>query len=191
MTVNVHRLALSVLAMLLSAGCAATPPPASSSSSTGTGRPAPSSYEEVAESLCAAWRALDTAVGNPDTGEGSQLSDSLDASAERRDVASAEHAAALVIAELEAARQHAAHAGRWEPAAEVASQMDRLLLAFEAMITAKVEEARGTAGADSQRALEQAGGMEAWAGTLQAIQELVAQRPDGPPRQCADVPIGF
>ena len=69
--------------------------------------------------------------------------------------------------------------------------MDRLLLAFEAMTMARLEEARGTPGADGQQALEQAGGLEAWVGTLQAIQELMAQRPDGPPRQCGDVPISF
>jgi hypothetical protein len=28
-------------------------------------------------------------------------------------------------------------------------------------------------------------------GTVQAIQELIAQRPDGPPRECGDVPISF
>jgi hypothetical protein len=141
--------------------------------------------------MCAAWQALDRAVGNPDTGEGSELSDSLEAAAERRDVGSAERVAALIIAELEAARQHAAHAGRWEPATEVGSQMDRLLLAFEAMTMAELEEARGTPGADGQLALEQAGGLEAWMGTVQAIQELIAQRPDGPPRECGDVPISF
>ena len=118
---NGHPIAFAALAMLVFAGCAAPPLEASPSSSTVTPRPAPSSYDEVAESLCAAWQALDRAVGNPDTGEGSELSDSLEAAAERRDVGSAERDAALIIAEFEAARRHAAHAGRWEPAAEVGS----------------------------------------------------------------------
>ena len=196
MTVNVNRV-IAAIAMLAFAGCAATPPAARPSSPTVTPRPPPSSYDEVTESLCAAWQALDRAVGNPDSGEGSELSDSLEAAAKRRDAAAAERAGTQIVAELETARQHAAEAGRWEPAAKAAEQMDRLLLAFKAMAEAQMEQARGSVSTDNgygdpgQAAFEQAGGMQAWMGTLDATQELISQRPDGPPRQCGDIAVYF
>ena len=134
-------------------------------------------------------QALFRAVGNPDTGAGSELSDALEQAASDRDPAAAARAAALIVSELEIGRTQAAHITGWPPTERVGQNLDRLFLAFAAWTAAAVEEARGTPGADRQRAFEEAGGLDAWTGMLQGVQEVMSQRPDGPPRECEGVPM--
>ncbi|MEO7229487.1 MAG: hypothetical protein ABIZ30_02715 [Candidatus Limnocylindrales bacterium] len=52
--------------------------------------PAATSFEEYAVGFCAAWAALFTAVGNPDTAAGSELSKALDTAVAANDGLAAE-----------------------------------------------------------------------------------------------------
>jgi hypothetical protein len=78
-----------------------------------------------------------------------------------------------LTAELETGRRHAAAAARWQPATGAMAQMDRLLVAFEAMTTAKrAVAARVPGAADPQKAFEQAGGVQAWTAVLSGVTTL-------------------
>lgn len=176
------RAVAMVLIVLAGAACGTGTPSA-------TPTPAAASFEEYAVAFCSAFDAMFQAVGNPDTGSASVLSKSLDDAVAARDVASAERLAATITSKLETGRQQAAAASRWQPAGPMMVQLDRVLVAFEAMIVAKRAAANPAPGAiDPQTALEQAGGVEAWSAMLQAAGAMT--RPAGATAQpCATVPI--
>jgi hypothetical protein len=179
--------ATALLAVLLS-GCFADE---SSATPSPTGPRPDISFEEYAVEFCSAWDALFRAVGNPDSGVGSELSDALDAAVEARDELAAERLAAEITAELESGRQFAAAAGGWAPARPMMAEMDRVFLAFHAMTAAKAAVAAEAPNAiDPQIALQQAGGIEAWTAMLMAAQEMALARPaDQVSEPCANVPI--
>jgi hypothetical protein len=158
---------MGLVAVLLIAvatgGCAPSPAAA-------TPRPAAATYEEYFVAACAAWDALFRAVGNPDTGSGSDLSRALDSAMTTGDVASAERAASAMAQELKAGREQAAMARGWAPRAAVMAQFDRVLAAFEVGTAAKLAVAKGEPNAvDPQAAFEGAGGLEAWFAMIDAM----------------------
>jgi hypothetical protein len=156
----------------------ATPPPSDSSAPSASSAAQAVSFAEYAVAFCSAFDGLIEAVGNPDTDSGSVLSKSLDGAVEAGDAATADRQAAAMTTKLEAARQAAAIAGRWPTAAPMTAQLDRVLVAFETMITAKQAVARHVPGApDPQIAFEQAGGAIAWFAMLDAYRGVA--RPSG------------
>jgi hypothetical protein len=173
---RLHALAV-VLIVLSGAACGTSAP-------TVAPTPAGASFEEYETGVCSAFGAMLRAVGNPDTGTPSVLSKSLDDAVAAGDVAASDRAAAKVTSELETGRQQAAAAGRWPPAQPTMAAMDTLFVAFEAMTTAKLAAVRHTPGAVApQSALEQAGGVQAWAATVQGISTM--QPPAGAsPKPC-------
>jgi hypothetical protein len=133
----------------------------------------PATYAEFDASFCAAFTSLIRAVGNPDAGTPSALSRTLDDAVRAGDAPAADQAAAAMTAELETGRRHAAAAARWQPATGAMAQMDRLLVAFEVMTTAKRAVAAKVPGAaDPQKAFEQAGGVQAWTAVLSGVTTL-------------------
>ena len=108
------------------------------------------------------------AVGNPDTGADSELSKALDEAVQRGDPAEAGRLAEAITVELESGRQAASRAAAWPPGFAAMSELDRVLLAFEAMIDAKRQSVGNPDGPDPQAAFEAAGGMDAWTRMLQA-----------------------
>ena len=152
--------------------------------------PAASSFEEYAVSFCSAWEALFQAVGNPDTGTGSVLSKALDEAVAARDGPEAKRLASEITAALESGRGDAAVAGGWPPAAPTMTQMDRLFVAFEAMIAAKAARATGEPDSvDPQAAFEQAGGVEAYFAMIEAMQARPSAGQAGS-QQCPNLPVG-
>ena len=158
------RTAGVALVALVAAACGgsapAVPPSAVPSAALAT-------YADYEAALCASFTSLIRAVGNPDAGTPSVMSKALDDAVTAHDALAADRAATAMLTELETGRRHAATAARWEPAAPAMAHMDRLLVAFETMTTAKRAAAAGTPGAaEPQLAFEQAGGVEAWTGVL-------------------------
>lgn len=90
--------------------------PLATPTSTGTATPGSITFQEFHESFCSAWESLFRAVGNPDLGEGSALTDSMDAAISAGDIPSVDRLAAEITAELETGRQEVAVATRWAPA---------------------------------------------------------------------------
>lgn len=145
------------------------------------------SYEEYFVAACAAWDALFGAVGNPDTGGGSDLSRKLDEAVSAGDAAAAERLAAEIAKELKTGREQIAVAGGWPPRAAVMVQLDRVFAAYEAMIAAKLAAARHEPTAvDPQAAFEQAGGLEAWFAMIDAMRAAGLGAADSTDRQCAN-----
>jgi hypothetical protein len=161
----------------------ATPAPASA-----TPKPAAASYEQYFVAACAAWDSLFRAVGNPDTGSGSDLSRSLDEAVTAADVASADRLAADIAKELKVGRGHVAVAGGWTPRAPVMVQLDRVFAAFEVMIEAKRVAAKHEPNAVvPQTAFEQAGGVEAWIAMFEAARAAGGGR--AADARCPNVPV--
>jgi len=157
--------------------------------SSPTPRPA-ASFDEYATAFCAAWAALFTAVGNPDTAEGSVLSKALDEAVAAENRPEAERLAAEITAGLESGRRHARVAGAWPPAAPAMAEFDRVFVAFEAMIAAKAAAATVTADpVDPQAAFEQAGGVEAYFAMIEAMRARPSAGQAGS-QQCPDLPVG-
>jgi hypothetical protein len=144
------------------------------------------SYEEYFVAACAAWDGLFRAVGNPDTGTGSDLSRALDAAVAAGDGASAERAAAEMAGVLKAAREQAAVARGWAPRTAVMVQFDRVLAAFEVGTAAKLAKVKGQPNVDPQAAFEQAGGLEAWFAMIEAARAAGLGTVDASNRQCAN-----
>ncbi len=183
-----HRLrgVLIVWVVVATSACAA---PVPIDQAMPTVRPAAASYEEYAVAACAAWDALFRAVGNPDTGTGSDLSRALDAAVAAGDGPSADRAAAAIAMELGTGRQQVAFAAGWVPRARVMAQVDRIFVAYEAMIAAKRAAPRHEPNAvDPQAAFEQAGGIEAYFAWIAALKEagLTGAATE---RQCPKVPV--
>jgi len=177
------RIASATLVMAAMAACQTGAP-------SRTPVPAAGSFEEYAASFCSAFEAMFRAVGNPDTGSGSDLSKALDAAVAAGDVASADKLAAAITSELESGRRHVAFARGWPPAEPMMAQLDRVFVAFEAWVEAKRAAAGQAPNAvDPQAAFERAGGVEAWLAMFQAGRAVASARPAGEHR-CASVPIG-
>ena len=182
-----QRIAIVVLTVTATSACgvgAASPTPPSS-----TALPPATSFEEYAESFCAAFDALFLAIGNPDTGARSELHMALDDAVAALDAEAAERLATEITGTLEAGRQDVARAGGWLPGAPIMDQLDRVFVAFEAYIAAKSAAAMGDPGAgDPQTALEEAGGIDAWFAMFSLYPALEAERP-ATTQQCANVPV--
>lgn len=190
----------ALLLILIAAACVSTTPTASPASSLATPTAAVSpasraeSFVEFRDAFCGAWSSLFRAVGNPDTGSGSELSLALDAAAKARDVAETTRLAGEIQAELEAGRAHARFGGGWPPAAAMMAQLDRFLAAYQAVVDAErraVVEGRADVAALGQQAFEQAGGLEAWQAMREAGGPVTSARPAGPPYQCPGVPVSL
>ena len=172
------------LILVVAAGCGAP-----SGSPSPSNAPVAASFEEYSVAFCSAWDSMFKAIGNPDTGSDSVLSKSLEDAVAAGDVATAERLAATITTELEAGRRQVAIAAGWQPAAPMMTQLDRVFVAFEAMIAAKRAAAAHDPNAvDPQAAFEGAGGAEAWFAMFDAAKAM--QRPAGAnDAQCATVPI--
>ena len=177
---RIHRwLAIFVLA---TAGCSA---PADSSV-------APATFEEFATDACDAFSAMFRAVGNPDAGTGSELSKALDDAVQRGDPAEAGRLAEAITSELESGRRSASQAAAWPPGFAAMSELDRLLLAFEAMIDAKRPATGNPDAPDPQAAFEAAGGVTAWTAMFEAARAMQSSRPANlPPHECEGVPVSW
>jgi hypothetical protein len=100
---------------------------------------------------------------------------------------SADTLAVQILSELESGRQHVAVAGLWQPATSTMAQLDRVFLAFEAMIAAKRATAhRSPDAVDPQAAFENAGGVQAWQAMFETYRAI--PRPSGA-TQCPTVPV--
>jgi len=177
---RIHRwLAVLVLAV---AACSA---PAASSL-------APATFEEFATHACDAFSAMFRAVGNPDAGTDSELGKALDEAVRRGDPGEAGRLAEEITVELESGRQSASQAAGWQPGFAMMSQLDRVLLAFEAMIDAQRQAVGDPDGPDPQAAFEVAGGSTAWTAMFEAARAMQSSRPANlPPHECEGVPISF
>ena len=165
----VSRAAVAALIVVTLAACGSSPasvPPSLAPS------PAPATFDESSTQFCGAFTSLIRAVGNPDTGTPSIMSKALDDAVAAQDGAAADRAADALIAELESGRAHTATAARWQPTAAIMADMDRLLVAFEASTTARRALAHLPGSADPQKAFEQAGGVQAWAGVIGGVASM-------------------
>ena len=153
---------------------------------------APATFEEFATNACDAFAAMFRAVGNPDAGTDSELSKALEEAVQRGDPAEAGRLAEAITTELESGRQAASRAAAWPPGFATMSELDRLLLAYEAMIDAQRQAVGNPDAPDPQAAFEAAGGVDAWTRMLQAAQAQGPARPsNAPPHECEGVPIGW
>ncbi len=132
------------------------------------------------------------AVGNPDAGTDSELSKALEDAVQRGDPAEAGRLAEAIMIELENGRQAASRAAAWPPAFAAMSELDRVLLAFEAMIDAKRQGAGNPDAPDPQAAFDAAGGTTAWTAMFEAARAMQSARPANvPPHECEGVPISW
>ena len=161
---NVHALRAAALAVVVLAVAAC-----------GSGAPsvapslAPATFDEFSMQMCGAFTSLFRAVGNPDANTPSVMSKALDDAVKAGDGPAADRAAAAMMTELESARVQTAAAARWQPTAAIMVQMDRLIVAFEALTTAKQTLAHTPGSPEPFKAFEQAGGREAWAGVVGGV----------------------
>lgn len=175
------RIAKTVMAAVIAAGCGQGAP--ASASVPGAG-----SHDEFVIAACAAFDALDKAVGNPDTGSGSELSKALDEAVRAGDVAAANRLADESIATLEEGRAHLRVAGGWGPATAMAAAADRFFVATETLVNGKRAGAATRDLQAGQTAFNNAGGLEAWQGMIQAGGAI--QLPAGTsPKPCPNVAI--
>jgi hypothetical protein len=143
----------------------------------------PATFSDYDAAICGGFTSLIRAYGNPDTNAPSRMRTALEDAVAAGDAAAAEQASTAMLNELEAGRQFAATAARWQPGATTAASLDRLLLAFEAWTSAELALAANPSAMDPQKAFEQAGGVEAWTATLQGIQGTPVP-PDASPTPC-------
>jgi hypothetical protein len=164
---NLHALRAAALAVVVLAvaacGSGAGAPAATPSVAPSL---APATFDEFSAQFCGAFTSLFRAVGNPDANAPSVMSKALDDAVNAGDGPAADRAAAAMLTELESGRAQAALAARWQPTAATAAQLDRLILAYEAMTTAKRALAHTPGSVDPGKVFEQAGGREAWAGVV-------------------------
>ena len=178
------RLRCLSIVVLAVAACS----PTAGSSESPSARPA--TYEEFATSACDAFESMFRAVGNPDTGAGSELSKGLDEAVTRGDVAAANRAAEAIIGELKQGQQAASAASAWAPGAAAMSELNDVLVAYESYVNAKKDQATGSM-TDPQSAFEDAGGVTSWEAMLTAAAAVIAARPDVPPVACDGIPMGW
>jgi hypothetical protein len=169
------------------------------SASTAAG--APITFEAFHGAFCRAWESMFRAVGNPDIGDGSELTKAMDEAIAAGDLPTVDRLAAEITSELEAGRHEVAIATGWAPAAPLMAQVDRVLVGFEAMTEAKRNAASNGLGPSAQQlgqeALEQSGAIDAWfalirPGVLDETRRAIqSARPAGVPEQCPSVPTGI
>jgi hypothetical protein len=158
--------ALAVVVLAVAAcGSGAAAPTASPS-------PAPMTFDEFSTQFCGSFTSLFRAIGNPDANTPSAMSKVLDDAVKAGDGPGADVAAAAMMTELESARVQAAAAARWQPMATVMVQMDRLIVAFEALTTAKKTLAHTPGSPEPFKAFDQAGGREAWAAVVDGVSRM-------------------
>jgi len=175
---------LSTLVLILAA-CT----PTASTSEPPSLRPA-ATFEDFATNACDAFEAMFRAVGNPDTGTGSELSKQLDEAVTRGDVAGAERAAEAIIGELRQGQQAASAAAAWGPGSPAMVELNDVLVAYESYVNTKKDLATGSL-TDPQSAFEAAGGVTSWQAMLTAAGAVIAARPDGPPVACDGIPMSW
>ena len=168
----------------------ATPaPPAPAPASEPAGSLAATSYADYWREACAAWDSLTRAIGNPETGEGSELSRALDEAIESGDGAAADRLAAEITTEIALGREHLAAARAWVPGARAVGAADDMFAAFEAMTEAKRAVANDEPPAqDPQAVFQAAGGIDAWYAMLEALDET-HDAAGSEARRCPNVPI--
>ena len=176
---TLRAVALAVV-VLATAACGGGVPSASPS-------PKAATFDEFGTAYCAAWHELFAAIGNPDTGSASALRSEFEEAVKAGDAAGVERLARTITGHLEAGRGHIVVASGWQSAGPMLAQLDRVFLAFEAMVAARRSGADGQA---TQAAFEQAGGLEAWRAMFEAGRTL--QRPaNAGDRRCPTVPVGY
>lgn len=175
-----------LIPLLITAACA----PTAGSSEPEPAAMAPATFEDFAARACDAFEALFAAVGNPDTGVPSALSAQLDQAVERGDRSQADRAAEAIIAELERGQAVAAAAGGWPPGAVAMSELNDVLVAYEAYVRAKQELAAGNP-ADPQAVFEAAGGVTSWQAMLEAATAVIEARPSIPQVECDGIPMSW
>lgn len=159
----------------------------------GGGAPSPTvkpaaTYDEYFVAACAAWDALFRAIGNPDTGTGSELSDALDQAVAAGDLAAVDRLAAQITHELRVGRANIAIAGGWQPRASAMIHFDRFFAAVEVMIETKRAVARHDPNAiDPQAAFEEAGGVDEWYAMIEAARASGAGQATD--KSCPNVPV--
>lgn len=150
--------------------------------------PGAKTHEEFVAAACLAFDELDAAIGNPDTGTGSDLSMALDSAVISGDVATANRLADESVARLEAGRRQLVIAGAWQPGSAMASATERFFVASEALVNGKRAGAATRDAQAGQVAFERAGGLEAWQGMMGAAGRI--ERPAGSsPIRCPNVAI--
>jgi hypothetical protein len=160
------RAVVAALIVLTVAACGSSPGSAAPSVAPSL---APATFDEFGTQMCGALTSLFRAIGNPDANTPSVMSKVLDDAVKAGDGPAADIAAAPMMAELESARVQAAAAARWQPAAATMAQMDRLIVAFEALTKAKQTLAHTPGSPDPFKAFEAAGGREAWAAVVSGV----------------------
>jgi hypothetical protein len=160
------RAAVAALIVLAVAACGST---ASSAPPSVTPSLAPATFDEFSTQFCGAFTSLTRAIGNPDANTPSVMSKALDDAVAAGDGPAADRAAAAMMSELESGRAQTAAAARWQPTAAIMAHLDRLLVAYEALTTAKVALAHTPGSPEPFKAFEQAGGREAWAGLVGGV----------------------
>ena len=174
---------------LLAAATAACATAAPSQAPSPTAVPVADRFDEYAVAFCSAWEHLFLAVGNPDTGEGSELSKALDDAVATHDGTKAEQLAEQMSQEIKSGREDVAVGGGWPPATPIMVEMDRVFVGFQVMTAAKVAKAKGSPNSvDPQVAFEGSGALVAWSAMFAAHAALGAQRPASTQR-CGDLPI--
>ncbi len=166
MSLHALRAALVVLVVLAVAACGSN---ASSAPPSMAPSPATLTFDEFSTQFCGAFTSLFRAVGNPDANTPSAMSKVLDDAVRAGDGPAADRAAATMMAELESARAQTAAAARWQPTAMLMAHLDRLIVAFEALTTAKRTLAHTPGSPEPFKAFEQAGGREEWAAVVGGV----------------------
>lgn len=172
-------LAALVVALAIAAGCggASELPPGPRTPSS---RPLPITLADFERGFCDAMQAMFRGIGNPDTGNDSELSYQMDQAIKRGDLRAAGELAAQIRAELAVARQHAADAGTWPEGAEVAANLDVVVAAFDAAVEAKrVSAGKGFDAADAagQRVFGERNAYEAWIAMVDGYRRLIQADP--------------
>ena len=173
-----------IVALVLGCGASGAP--------SGAAAPGARSYAEYAVAACAALQSIWRGYGNPDTGGKSDMQRAFDDAVKAGDVATATVRAGEVKAEFERGRASAGVAADWAPGTASMLQVDRFLVALEAMVDARlaaVPAGYRLATDRGQAAFEATGGIDAWYGMLAGID--AASRAAGQPwPHCEGVPIG-
>jgi hypothetical protein len=168
---------------LIAVGCSQAVSPGTAGTADGAG-----SHDEFVTAVCAAFDALDAAVGNLDMGSGSELSNALDRAVGSGDVATANRLADESIARLEEGRRQLAIAGGWEPGSVMAAAADKFFVAAEALVNGKRAGAVTRDLGAGQAAFGKAGGLEAWR-AMSTSAGTTKLPPGASPKSCPNTPV--
>lgn len=191
-SVGGRRVVVAAVLVLVTGACGPGGSSAYPAGSVASGPPGATSFVEYAASACAALQSVWSAYGNPDTAQMSPMYRAFDESVKAGDLTTATAQAGQIRTELERGRAAAGVAAGWAPGLASMVQVDRFLLAMEAMVAAKL--AATTLGHleatnRGQAAFEAAGGIDAWYGMLGGI-DAAAKAAGRPWPACEGVPIG-